>query len=657
MDLEQLYNLDYSALKDYLLKYKDIAEEILKDTRIKEKLINPDNKYEFIWFTQDYNNDLLPFLLDDIGINILENSDYFEYKMEGLLTSGNPSLPLLFKNKQFNQLIISNIKKLMFYLKSLHTESALNLMNYLFKESDIETLNKFALFFNQDATLEIVKKFELSFETKLQLIKNYNKVSEYLLNKDPSITSLSIFSITDLYKILKRDIHISSVLLSEIEFLNKITTTPHTKEYRFIIDALSKSNDSSNIEKKRKKYYEEQIKNYIHEEGMLKNYYECYKYMSSLNAEDYGLYKNIKDALILYLNMDPSTKEYMEIANKIFELICNNVSLKKFFQIESNIQLSNMIIDYHFEEISYNLFLNLNQLLKFQKAEGKTLNSEDIETYSKLLHLDSLSYEEKLTLHENLKKENFIEKYYDDMRLAKNKVSELIKEKMLTKDNIKKYKNEELSKQYGIDVYVLDKDPFYVLVKSLEKSKDAPLENYNIYYTVDGASYSLDSSNKLYTFHSPRNNHNIAYTDFETDQVVHIYPVDSFSYYNRSTKLKATDRVFELHTPESLCNEYEQYNEILIAQKNDRNQDELNNNLKVPEMFALYCYDTITDVDVVSAHNLGLGIILVKTKAYETKSDIVKKNMHDTIMIRDAYQEGITYLDDFSQDDKYNRRK
>lgn len=35
-----------------------------------------------------------------------------------------------------------------------------------------------------------------------------------------------------------------------------------------------------------------------------------------------------------------------------------------------------------------------------------------------------------------------------------------------------------------------------------------------------------------------------------------------------------------------------------------------------PEMIALFCYDEITENDIASAKNLGIGIILVLTKKY-----------------------------------------
>ena len=39
-----------------------------------------------------------------------------------------------------------------------------------------------------------------------------------------------------------------------------------------------------------------------------------------------------------------------------------------FLQEESNLKLTNMIIDYHFRDIPYNFFMNLDRLIKFQET-------------------------------------------------------------------------------------------------------------------------------------------------------------------------------------------------------------------------------------------------------------------------------------------------
>ena len=95
-----------------------------------------------------------------------------------------------------------------------------------------------------------------------------------------------------------------------------------------------------------------------------------------------------------------------------------------------------MIIDYHFEDIYYNFLIDLKELSNFQQTKGKTLNDGDIKIYNNLLNLDNLSYNEKLTLFEQLKTKNPLEKYYDDFRTAKNKAYSMVKEQMLNFDNM-----------------------------------------------------------------------------------------------------------------------------------------------------------------------------------------------------------------------------
>ena len=48
----------------------------------------------------------------------------------------------------------------------------------------------------------------------------------------------------------------------------------------------------------------------------------------------------------------------------------NKTGLRLFLAQESRLQISNMIIDYHFEDIPYNFFLDVRQLCQFQKGEG-----------------------------------------------------------------------------------------------------------------------------------------------------------------------------------------------------------------------------------------------------------------------------------------------
>ena len=151
--------------------------------------------------------------------------------------------------------------------------------------------------------------------------------------------------------------------------------------------------------------------------------------------------------------------------------------------------------------------------------------------------------------------------------------------------------------------------------------------------------------------------YNLIYSNFPIDQVIHMYPVDSFSNYDRSYHRKATNRVYELYTPTEMLEKSSDYNEIIIAQKNEKKHDELNEKLQNPKILGIYCYDEITPYDIESAKNLGVGIVVVRTKAYNIQYDN-RLRMIETLSsaFGQRYAEHIDYLTDISKNDMINRR-
>ena len=54
MDIEILLNFNYEHLKNYLLNSSvDERKKVLSDDRIKNKLINSDYKYDFVFLSQE----------------------------------------------------------------------------------------------------------------------------------------------------------------------------------------------------------------------------------------------------------------------------------------------------------------------------------------------------------------------------------------------------------------------------------------------------------------------------------------------------------------------------------------------------------------------------------------------------------------------------
>ena len=263
-----------------------------------------------------------------------------------------------------------------------------------------------------------------------------------------------------------------------------------------------------------------------------------------------------------------------------------------------------------------------------------------------------------MKLHKELMNEDWISKHYDVFREAKDKAATLIKEQMLNPSNIDAYLDKAETEKAGVPIYVLDGQDFFAFVKSISLSKERVIENPDMRFYVDGSSFSLDGSKKLDTFQDPREYYNLIYGDFEISQVIHMYPVDSYTKYIRNSTTKATSRVYELYTPTELVEKSKDYNEILLAQKNhSKIGDELNDNLKLPTVLGIYCYDEITPNDIESAKNLGVGIVVVKTNKYDLQSD-GKLRMMETLSpsFGMRYAKNIDYLSNVTDDDLIHRR-
>ena len=72
-----------------------------------------------------------------------------------------------------------------------------------------------------------------------------------------------------------------------------------------------------------------------------------------------------------------------------------------------------------------------------------------------------LSSQEKIELHNELKQYNMMEIFYDDMSFARKKVRETLKDYAMVKDELVKFKDEELSDEYCVDVYNINDNPFF----------------------------------------------------------------------------------------------------------------------------------------------------------------------------------------------------
>ena len=661
MSIEDLLECEYPDLRTMIVSKEPVVLESLKDNRMKNKLINPSSKYELIWLSQQMPDEAALMLFDDEGLKLLSGTRDLVSKMNGIMTCCKPYVNSLLNKDMFCSIIVKYFQRLNTYLSYFDVDGAVIFAKYI-QENNPDMLEDTILSFSVRIQKDVVERLDLSLEMKRKIVaRGAGSAAEYLLKNDPCFIHLNDYYFNDLFHLFSSKCTIPKEHLYEDEFIKKFISMYDVKDYRFLINSLLRYNDVEEIEKRRRQYYSAEINSFNYERGMLQRFSDFFDSICKLMDEDKNNYEQLDELYNTYFNFFGSGSSEWNIRWKIKEFYNerDKAGLAEFLSNESNLQLSNIIIDYHFQEVPFNFFLDVKQLLHFQQGEGRTLTDEYLEIYSNLLNIDNLEYEEKLKLHKRLLQEDFVSKHYDVFREAKDKSSQLIKEQMLTPETIKKYYNEELSDYCGVPVYVLDGQDFIAFVKSTIHSKSAPLNLTQMTSTVDGGSYSLDGSAKLNTYKDPRQIYNLIFGDFPISQIIHTYPVDSCSKYVRTSETKATSRVNELYTPQELVEKSSNYNEIILAQKNElRRGDELNDGLGLPTLMGIYCYDQICVNDVRSAKNLGVGIVVVRTKSYSVSSQD-KMSMFDTLApsYNRRYAESIDYLTQVNEDDMINRRK
>jgi len=205
--------------------------------------------------------------------------------------------------------------------------------------------------------------------------------------------------------------------------------------------------------------------------------------------------------------------------------------------------------------------------------------------------------------------------FYDDMSYARSIVHEAIKEYSLSSASLKSYKDEKLSQQYGVDVYYLNGEYFFGIVKT---GSHFPNDKF-----PTGHSYSLIGSGGLATFGNPKDSNTFLYDaeDLNHHQIVHVFPTDSFTLFKPFEAVaKATPRVNVLAMPDELVEANFSYNEILILE-NGKIKTEMDSSIPKLRKIALYCLDEITSENLLAAKQNNLGIILINSKKYQDQKN------------------------------------
>lgn len=589
----------------------------------KREIVNL-SKGDFIDFLCNDNKGDLIQVFDDEGVSYLKQYSDIEGRIAYIL-SWSKYANELFYNRSFLDLFLStDISSYYATLSILDNRVCDLIINRCFElNKDVDYISKLISYFSKDYQLKFIDRFDYPndliyeiFKRNPELIgkKILEKYNIDLLSHNISIRRVVAAGKELAFKDMARRNEASYIsgdvatFYLSTDLLNKnvaehLWNSLNVYEYRFLISDTYYCGDPSVLNKYAKVKEEELI--------LSDNYVEPYKSIIDMILKLYNLDANSNQFYNIIIELN---KRAFMFGNKYLEFrtfLINRQFDKAIMLVNKlvNEEKSDYIIDYHFEENYYNIMYDLRELLDFYYAGNISIPEDRLYLYQQIANIDNLSGQEKVELHKKLKNYNMMEVFYDDMAFARKKVRKALKDYAMVRDELESYKDDELSQEYGVDVYNIEDNPFFALVKSGIRADDKlPV----------GHSYSLVGNGCISIFGNVNDSDTFVYdsSDLNPEQVVHIFPRDSYTMYRPfSFTDKATNRVEQLIMPDEMLYESKLYNEILILEQG-REQTDIDSRIPKLKRIALYCVDQITskDVEVAKVHNVG--IMLINSKKF-----------------------------------------
>ena len=632
----------------------------------KKDIIDNYDEQEFIDFLKKDATGKVLELFDYEGIEILKKSIQIENRIQCILEF-SPYSNELFKDIHFLDVFLkTNFNSYYVSLKYLNDDTYDFILNRCFQLNlYYENIAELFTYFKLDYKLKKLETWPYStellygvlnkaddVETINKIINTYNiDLTSHNINisffferaKNSAIQAYSKRNIDDL------DIDAISVPASMItkQLAEKIWQEHNIYEVRSIINLAEHSVDVSKLNEYMKYKEEQLIMNYTDElQSPIKEIYESFKNYKIADND----YDNRKCSLDDYRRTRETFKNIINQNNIVTENQLEELyekggleEVERYLNEINDNALSNYIIDYHFEENFHNIMIDIKELLNFYYNGQIVIPEERVEIYDKISNIDYLTAKEKIELHQTLKHFNMIEMFYDDMSLARKIVHEAIKDYSLTHEALNQYQDSELTEKYGVDVYNLNGESFFGIVKT---GDHYPNE------LPTGYSYSLVGQGGIAVFGDVKDSKTFLYDaeDLNPDQIVHVFPCDSFtSYHPIEQSYNATRRVNILAMPDEIVNLSKYYTELLILEKGAKKTD-MDNNLPNLKKIALYCVDEIREQDVIEAQRTGVGIVLINSNKYQHNDYIAFNGYHNHF---DTLHKAKNYFDGFNETKKF----
>ena len=310
------------------------------------------------------------------------------------------------------------------------------------------------------------------------------------------------------------------------------------------------------------------------------------------------------DRIMKYLEYKEDTSKFYELRKKYIEQVILN---KKDIQER---WLNEYIIEYFFEDNYVNFLINLLQMVNYQRSSKKDLiKLSNMELYNKFNNIGKISSEEKIQLFKENKDRNLKEMFYDDMRIVKDDAYQTMVDHSIKLNKDNPVYNKALSDKYHTDVYYLDGEEFYAIVRTYRIKRNDLSDNYdNINCNLGriGYSFSFISNKNIGTLDYTRDGVTLMYGDINYKNISYVHHSDMHTGYKYKQESFISNKINEIKTPQDLIARTNGYNEIYINGSNIRPT-------------ALICYDEITDNDIAFANKYQLSILLINSSKYKRR--------------------------------------
>lgn len=477
-----------------------------------------------------------------------------------------------------------------------------------------------------------------------------NEVIQEYINSNPK--ALYKYADIGVMNLAQRGISFPSDIVRRKEFFEQIKSS-NMVTFRRNINIINRNSYSLILENKVEKYEKDIISSFNQEKGIFEQYdidnIENIDEIFQKNNDyimDYDAQKNIRKYYDLKkdldnrkdnanktlkqrfnLNIEVDDLENVEVEDitddqelrKMLEGLKRDYSLFKskreeeFGEYKNNLQelssqkLGEVCIDSLFKDTKKNVKININEMTRYNsklEENEKVITEEKQKIYDSICNIDSLSANEKYELYQSLKDKNMVSELYSDFSKLKNKSYEEISKSLYNPLQNEKDLSESDTNLNNSAVFKLKGDPFYMLVRALDRPINKTTINEHSCYSLISGTNPKTYNDQAYIY---------GYDSIDPKMIENVFESDSYTISDNNI----TTRPNRIMTKEEITESSSSYSEINI--KNKKIEDSQKKIYEEKKPSYMVCMDELKKEQLEESKRLGIPIVVIERERYQNK--------------------------------------